>query len=126
LGDIHYRVKAYAQAIAAYEQSLLLVPENAEVLNNLAWLLLTCEDARFIDDDRGLLLASKAVRLKSSPHILDTLAHAYWLKGEKEMALEIEKRALATARPDQKKIYDDQLKKWQEMAGNTSGPGLEF
>lgn len=114
LGDIHYRRQAYGEAIAAYEQSLKIVPQNPEVLNNLAWLLVTSDDARFIDADYGVILASKAVALKPAPHILDTLAHAYWLQDEKEMALEIEKRALATARPRDKKMYADQLKKWQD------------
>ncbi len=115
LGDIQFRRQEYAAAVYSYEQSLLLAPENPEVLNNLAWLLVTCEDERFINGERGRLLAAKAAALRPAPHILDTLAHAYWLLGEKEMALEIEKRALATARPENKKIYADQLRKWQGL-----------
>lgn len=123
LGDIHYRRKAYGDAISSYRQSLALVPENAEVLNNLAWLLLTCEDAKFIDVDQGFVLASKAVVLKPSSHILDTLANAYWLMGEKKMAVETEKRALVSARPGDKKIYVEQLKTWQAEEKN---PGALF
>lgn len=126
LGDIYHRRKAYGKAIAAYEQSLQLVPENSEVLNNLAWLLVTCEDERFVDGDRGLLLAGKAAALNPASHILDTLAHAYWFHGEQEMAINIEKRAFALARPGNKKIYAEQLRKWQEMMGRTPEQGLEF
>jgi Zn-dependent protease with chaperone function len=126
LGDIQYRGRAYAEAIAAYEQSLRLAPENPEVLNNLAWLLVTCEDERFIDGARGLLLAGRAAALKPAPHILDTLAHAYWLQGERELAVATEQAALATARPDTKKIYADQLKTWQALMAAPGEQGLEF
>ncbi len=126
LGDIYYRQKAYGEAINAYGQSLLLVPENPEVLNNLAWLLVTCEDGRFIDGDHGLLLASRAAALKPAPHILDTLAHAYWLQGERQMALDIEKGALAMARPENKRIYAEQLRRWQEIVEKSANQGLEF
>lgn len=126
LGDFHYRHKDFAKATAAYERSVSLAPENPEVLNNLAWLLVTCEDERFLDADQGLLLATKAASLRPAPHILDTLAHAYWLQGEKEMALEIEKGALARARPENKKIYAEQLRRWQELAAPAPEGALEF
>ncbi len=126
LGDVHHHRKAYGEAIASYERSLQLAPDNPEVLNNLAWILVSCEDERFIDGPQGLLLASKAASLKPAPHILDTLAHAYWLQGEKAKALEMEKSALALARPEDKNIYAEQLRLWQEMAATAAPQGLEF
>ncbi len=126
LGDIQYRRGAYGEAIESYERSLELAPQNPEVLNNLAWLLLTSEDSQFINVDYGAILASKAAALKPAPHILDTLAHAYWLQGEKELALEVEAKALALARPEDKKIYADQLKKWQKELAGSSIESLQF
>ncbi|MDR9500590.1 MAG: M48 family metalloprotease [Desulfurivibrionaceae bacterium] len=126
LGDLYLQQKAYGLAIAAYERSLRLAPENPEVLNNLAWLLVTCEEKRFRDGQRGLLLASKAADLKPAPHILDTLAHAYWLQGEKKQALATEKKALDAARPEHKGIYAEQLKKWQESLQEREGQGADL
>jgi Tfp pilus assembly protein PilF len=105
---------------------LRLAPENPEVLNNLAWVLVTCEEERFRDGQRGLLLASKAADLKPASHILDTLAHAYWLQGEKKRALATEKRALAAAPPEHKGIYAEQLKQWQESLKERAGQGADF
>ncbi|PLX51198.1 MAG: peptidase M48 [Desulfobulbaceae bacterium] len=127
LGDVYYRQGDYARAIAAYEQSLRSAPDNPEVLNNLAWLLVTSRDERFIDAERALQLAAKAVSLQpAAAHILDTLAHAYWRLGKKERALEIEKRALALARPADKQIYAEQLKRWQGKMAADRQSGLQF
>jgi Zn-dependent protease with chaperone function len=87
-----------ARAEQCLSKSLELAPENPEALNNLAWLYATAGDPRFRDPRRALKLALQAVSLKpQEPHILDTLAEAYFLNGHIEEAIEAEQRAISLA-----------------------------
>lgn len=111
LGDIYYSRQNYAQTIEAYEQSIMLEPHNPKALNNLAWLLATCEDQDFRRPRRALGLAQKAAALEKAPHILDTLAESYYVNGEFEAAVAAAMRALDLATGD-RSYYQKQLKKF--------------
>lgn len=113
LGDLHYLRGQYPEAIAAYEQSLLLAPHQPEILNNLAWLLLTAEDPAVHDYPRALELAREAVRLDPNPHILDTLATAWWQMGDREKAVAAARAALEAADPLERRYYQQQLQRFQ-------------
>jgi len=113
MGDLQLRRKNYAETQRAYETSLSLKADNPQVLNNLAWLLVTCEDPRFRDPARALELALRAARLQESSYILDTLAECYFAKGRYAEAIEAGKRALALAKGD-RSHYEAQLRKFME------------
>lgn len=110
-GDLLAARKDYPAAIKAFEQSLRLYPDNPEVLNNLAWLLLTVEKQKMLDSVRALALAKKAVALKARSHILDTLAEAYWQNGRRDLAMATAQRAL-TESSDNQEYYRRQLQKF--------------
>lgn len=110
-GDLLVARQQYAAAITAFELSLRLYPDNPEVLNNLAWLLLTVENRKIVDLARALKLAEKAVEIQARSHILDTLAEAYWLNGMVDLAIETEQRALAESSGN-KEYYRQQLKRF--------------
>ena len=121
LGDYYYiTIKKYKKAIESYEKSLLLDPDNPEVLNNMAWLYATCEDDYFRNPERALTLAKKASMLKKAPHILDTLAESYFVNQQYEMAVMTERRALEIAGKEQRYHYRKQLKKYQEALNSHS------
>lgn len=111
LGDLNYSRHHYQEAILAYEKSLLLNPDNAEVLNNLAWLLLTADDHSIHNRTAALRLAKRAVVQLPAPHILDTLALAYFANGRIELAIQAEKRAFALD-PENRTYYINQLEKF--------------
>jgi Zn-dependent protease with chaperone function len=94
LGDFRLEQAAYADAIAAYEEALRLDPGNPRTLNNLAWVLATCEEMRFRDPPRALELAKLAVSLSPEPYILDTLAESLFVNGDYNAAIAVEQRAL--------------------------------
>ncbi len=76
------------------ERGLELYPDNPEILNNLAWLYATAPSP-FRFPDRAISLAKKA--LKYAPkkaYIWDTLAEAYYIKGEYSKALSAIDKAL--------------------------------
>ena len=112
LGDFLQGRKLERRAVEAYERALHLSPDNAEVNNNLAWLLLTAQDESLRDSKRALELAQTSARLKEHGHILDTLAAAYWANGRIEEALMAERRAIrldSRNRP----YYQRQLEKFR-------------
>jgi tetratricopeptide (TPR) repeat protein len=119
LGDLLQEKKMEARAIAAYETALRLKPENPDIHNNLAWLLVTAQDSSLRDPARAVTLARRAVELKEAGYILDTLAVALWAAGSREEALAAERRALAVD-PDNGEYYRERMRK---MEWSGSGPG---
>jgi predicted Zn-dependent protease len=93
--------------------SLSLKPDNPHVLNNLAWLYVTCEDETIRNPHRALVLAQKAAALEEESHILDTLAESYFSNGMIEEAVAAGKRALALAE-ENKAYYLEQLQKFKQ------------
>jgi Zn-dependent protease with chaperone function len=120
LGDLQYRRKNYAEVRRAYETSLSLKADNPVVMNNLAWLLATCEDERFRDPARALTLARRAAQLQESAYILDTLAECYFATGNLAEAVQAEQRALALSKGD-RSHYETQLRRFMQAA-NHGGP----
>jgi Zn-dependent protease with chaperone function len=112
LGDIYYARKNYQGVQKAYEASLYLAPDNPQVLNNLAWLYATCEDKRFRDQERALILAQKAASLEQTPYILDTLAESYYVNGMFDDAIATAEKALEVAKKNQN-YFKDQLEKFK-------------
>ena len=115
LGDLYYSEKKYEETIRAYEQAIALKPDNPQTLNNLAWLLATCDIHIFRNPEKALELATKAAALEESPHILDTLAESYYANGRFEAAVSAEMRALELVTKD-RHYYEGQLKKFKDAA----------
>ena len=107
--------KEEKQALAeeAYEKALAVEPAHAEVLNNLAWLLVTSKDPNWYDPQTALALARQAAELKPVAHVLDTLAEAYFANGEKDEAIRFGRMALELARMD-KPYFEKQLERFQK------------
>lgn len=111
LGDLYYSRQRFSSAVGEYSKALDLSPDQPEVLNNLAWLLLTVEDAAIADPARALDLAKRAVVLLPAGHVLDTLALAYWQNGSPEQAVLAEQRAIAQD-PGNRDYYTTQIQKF--------------
>jgi Zn-dependent protease with chaperone function len=118
LGDLQYSRQRYAEAISEYQRAIELSPDQPEILNNLAWLLLTVEEKGIFNPGQALPLAKKAVILQPSGHILDTLALAYWYNGSSEQAVLAEQRAMDQD-PDNRDYYRAQLGKFSHSKAPT-------
>jgi tetratricopeptide (TPR) repeat protein len=112
LGNIYYDAKNWTGTRDAWEKSLSLKPDNALVLNNLAWFYATCENERFRNPHRALALAEIAVRLDPAPHVWDTLAESYFVNGMYRDAVEAGRQALSRANR-KRSYYEGQLKKFE-------------
>lgn len=113
LANLHYGRQEYKKTVNLYNDILELAPNNVEVLNNLAWLLVTCEDSHIHDGPYALLLARRAVRLHRVPYILDTLAHVYWFLGRRQEAVEAEEEAVGLAKAAEQEYYQRTLGGWR-------------
>jgi Zn-dependent protease with chaperone function len=100
LGDLFYNKKDWLRARMAYDKAIEISPNNHIALNNLAWLLSTCEDERFRDASKAIQLAEKAVLLNESAQLLDTLAESYAAAGKWAEAAAASTRALQKATQD--------------------------
>ncbi len=112
LGDLQQGRKQYSEAADAYERALTLAPDHPDILNNLAWLLLTAGDEKVLNPIRALMLARTAATLKPTAYILDTLATAYYVNDFTENAIRVGKDAVAAADPDKRHYYLQQLEKY--------------
>jgi Zn-dependent protease with chaperone function len=103
--------------ISLYHELLTIEPQNYQVLNNLAWVYLTAEnDTTVRNIEQGFRYAQKAYELKKEDYILDTLAEAYYLKGDFRNAIELEHEAKKTALKDKKDIshYEKQIIRFEK------------
>jgi Tfp pilus assembly protein PilF len=106
------------EAIVACNAALELDPENPGILNNLAWMLVTADDPRFRDPQRGLLLAQQSVEASSGQEAasLDTLGEAYYVNARFDEAIEVERQAIALQPQDEalQKQLQEQLQKFEK------------
>lgn len=92
LGDRASGQKNYVQAVNHYQAALDIQPNNALVLNNLAWA------SGQVKSPKALEYAEKANQLApNQPAFMDTLAMLLADKGETAKAVELLRKALTTA-----------------------------
>ncbi len=120
-GDFMQHKKMEKKALAIYDEALRVDPYNPDLMNNVAWLLLTAEDVRLRNTGRALSLARTAAAMKPRGSILDTLATAYWANSMPEQGVKVEKKAIFVD-PDQKDYYEQQMNRFRSM---TYQEGLE-
>ena len=117
LADLDAKQKLYGDAINNYQQALRLEPDFAEAHNNLAWLYATCDDQKFRDPKAALDHAQRAVDLTQwkEGESIDTLAEAYFVNGDYQQAVEVQKKALALE-PDNTELQEH-MARYRKAAG---------
>lgn len=95
LGIARKRVGDTEGAIAAFDGALDVQPDNSIALQQLAWLLTTCEETEFRDPGRALHLARRAARLRPGVECERTLGVALYRVGRHEEALHVLEEASA-------------------------------
>ena len=75
--------------------------DNAQMLNSISWDVLTSEDVKYRDFDFALKAAERANNLTDGedPMIIDTLARAWFDKGDFKRAITLQEKAVALS-PD--------------------------
>jgi membrane associated rhomboid family serine protease len=89
---------------------------NPDILNNVAWALATSSEPGVRSPAAALEYAQKAIAAEQGhprPHILDTLAEAYYANERYEDAVKIEKQAIGLASASEKENYQKSLEKYE-------------
>jgi Zn-dependent protease with chaperone function len=124
LGDFYHSRKEYHEAVTAYKKVLQRQPDSSKILNNLAWLLVTCDDQGLRNPAKALDYARRATEIEPAPHILDTLAESYYATGDIEQAIETEQKALLLM-PSDRGYYEKQLEKFKKEQLKTTSLKLQ-
>jgi membrane associated rhomboid family serine protease len=95
---------------------------NADLLNNVAWALATSSEPEVHNPPLALEYALKAVAAEKGrprPHILDTLAEAYFVNDRYDEAVKTEQKALESSAVADKSGYQKSLEKYRlALTGN--------
>jgi thiol-disulfide isomerase/thioredoxin len=89
---------------------------DAEMLNNIAWTLVTTKDLPKPDLALAEKMATSANDLakNENPAYIDTLARIVFMKGDKEKAIELQKKAIGLAEDDLKEDLKDTLDSYKK------------
>lgn len=92
--------------------------DDAQMLNQIAWLILTTEGVEKRDFKLATTAAERAVEVSKGKDaaILDTLAKAYFDGGNKAKAVETQKKAVAAADAEMKSDLETTLKLYESEA----------
>jgi len=130
-GMLNYMAEEWSEAIKGFKTSLEIEPNQPDVLNNLAWLLLTCKDKRYLNKIEALQYAKSALNIVKVQnnfdyaYILDTLAEAYYQNGLFKKAFKAAKRAKDMSR-NNKEHYKKQYEKMKKASIGSSSLGTEL
>jgi Flp pilus assembly protein TadD len=110
----------FENAESVLKKAYELAPQDATVLNNLAWFYATAPSP-YTDPPTALKLAREAATLDPEPHILDTLAEAYYANRRYEDALDAIRKALSR-QPKNREYFLEQMRKFEKaLAGREAG-----
>lgn len=100
LGRWYESQQEYEKSIQSYRAALSRTPNSLPALNNLAWLLATCDDLTFRDQEQAVKYSLLAARLSKNqnPAILDTLATSLAFAGRVEDARKVADQAIKLAK----------------------------
>jgi hypothetical protein len=120
-----YLRSEFDKALAGFDESLHLDPDNALACNSKAWLLATCPEEKYRDGLEAIRLAKKACALTQEKvaSLLDTLAAAYAEAGEFEEAVKTQRRAVELASPQERADFTARLKLFQQNKKYRETPG---
>jgi hypothetical protein len=103
-------------AVVGYHHLIARRPNDAELLNTLAWIYCTAGDLHARDPVQALALAERAYAIRQAPGITDTLAEAAFQNGDVERAIILEEDALSRVAGEEKEYYRQQLEKFKRAA----------
>jgi len=118
-GEEHYLSSRSDEAIQAYREALVLLPDHNWARNELASLLNGTAWEKAVSGkglELGREMAQESVLLQPNSENLDTLAVLYYLLDQPELARQTIQQAISNAQPDQTEQYRDRLKEFETGA----------
>ncbi|MHC4885589.1 MAG: hypothetical protein ACYTGH_10940 [Planctomycetota bacterium] len=125
---LHAQAKANLEHLLVQEQTGQLVvqqqkknlPFNAQLYNNLAYLLARSPDDTVRDPARAMALITRCIKLtpeaSRTPSFLDTLAVCHHAKGNRAQALQVQRRILTMVDEEELFTYIDHYQRFLQSA----------
>ncbi|TWT85447.1 TPR repeat-containing protein YrrB [Posidoniimonas polymericola] len=122
--DLLVDMGRYSQAASGYVRAIEIDPADPIAHRNLAWLQATCPDRSYVDGERALANAERAIELAGGEDdiCLDTLAAAQATAGDFAAAVETIKQAIALAPSADQGEYAERLELYQQEKPFRSHP----
>lgn len=97
-GDTYSDVGQYGQAAKDYRAAVRVAPDNGRAFQAAAWLMATCPDTHYLDDELAVDAAQRAIELDGASYRnLSTLAAAQASAGLFKEARQTQEQAIAAA-----------------------------
>lgn len=116
---IHAKAEGnFARAARHLREAVRMRPAWIEDLNELAWLLATCQDAHCRSGNEALEVAQRMFEAGGSaddPWLLSTLAAAHAETGQFDQAVAVQRRAMACLQHDDSGPPEAPRRAWQEV-----------
>jgi Tfp pilus assembly protein PilF len=111
LGSAYNQLGKYKSAIRNWTRAVDLSPNDASVLNNLAWLLATGEKVSAEDANKAIDFAERVCKITGykNPHLLDTQAAAYAAAGRFDDAIKTANQAINIAKTKREEKLADEI-----------------
>jgi tetratricopeptide (TPR) repeat protein len=101
-GLAYYKSGLLNKAASDYDKAIEIAPNHVVTLNQKAWMLATCPNAKYRDGAKAVELAKRAVELSPNFKILDTLAAAYAEAGRFDDAIATQEEIISILRKENK------------------------
>jgi tetratricopeptide (TPR) repeat protein len=121
LGLYYYQLRNWEESVRHYNRSLMAEYGQPVVLNNLAWLFLTCPDPEFRQPELALQYARDAATRDPQPFILDTLAEALWQNGHYKKAVKIAEEAFQKSEDEDRRQFRKRWMTFKRKLQNRTG-----
>jgi tetratricopeptide (TPR) repeat protein len=114
-GDAYRHLQLWVQAATDYRKATQLDGDQAEGYLGVAWMMATCPNARFRDQQQAVRAAKRALELAggSDYRCLDTMAAALANAGQFEHAVKWQQQALQLAPKDLASPLQERLKLYE-------------
>lgn len=114
--DANLNIGAHAEAIADYEQVILIEPKDSGALNNLAWVLATSPVDAVRNGERAIEIGKRACDATDykAAHIVSTLAAGYAETGDFAKAIEWSTKSVDLGQGAIKEQLREELESYKE------------
>jgi tetratricopeptide (TPR) repeat protein len=115
-GDAYADLGQYPEAAHDYQAAIKLNPKLARALQSAAWLMATCPNEAFRNEQLALGAAKKAIELEGEHdyRFVETLAAAQASAGDFKSAVETQKKVVALVSTTNRERAENRLKLFQE------------
>lgn len=126
-GDTYSDIGKYGEAAKDYRAAVKVAPKNGRAFQAAAWLMATCPDAHYRDEELAVEAANRAIELDGATYRnLSTLAAAQAAADKFKEARETQEQAIAAAAENQRVTAEKMMGLYQREIAYRDRPFTAF